>query len=322
MGETDPRDKAPEKSEGADLKPEDAPEPNKIETPKTSKETPSLEEDEGAVEQDQPTIEAVEGIEVPAVDPEFEANEGAGGADIELEIDDGIGNGDAPFEVEDGDGDGNLPPIDLTEGDGSGLRALCEKHGTTVTKTLNYAKRDTCSWEDDNGNEIEKVSRAIRTRHVQQATTADGSENFFTIPEDSVICDMAIKSTVDDLEYDDVLVLTANDVILISSVNNFKGIQQDKLNTYEWDKFFNQPFDDIPSFCFGTCKIPLTDQLSKIDYSLAKDQAIQLANHLKDQKTLKFEVTTTGDNETDDCSHSGFGIEVDIRWMKQPSPKP
>lgn len=219
------------------------------------------------------------------------------------------GGQDPDILLEDGNGDGGLPGIDITDGDGSGLRALCQsKVKKQLSKTLNFPKMEGCVFNTNDKNK--ERNRYIRAMEENPAEAIQ-------IPENAVLCDLMIGSDTPQMQYDDTLTLTLEDQILFSSVDNFDNLDRTKLNAYDFDNFYDKVFDDQQPYCFGNdCTIPETDEWQDFSYKLPPKSAAQIASFLKGKTSLTFKAITTGDNDSVDCRHTAFDLNVTLNWIE------
>lgn len=181
----------------------------------------------------------------------------------------------------------------------------------TLTQPINFPERRDCSFgQGDN--------LPIRNGFVQAYFTEKAE---VSLPENAVLCGIDIKSESAELRYDDYLFFSLNDLILASS-NTELSAHFDKADTvyqWNWEKLKGQSFPNLDQpYCLGsgTCVIPPTDSVGPFDLSFnAEDKSFQaVAGQALKEKSVTFSLTTTGDNDDGDCSHTDFNLSVNLSY--------
>ncbi len=137
----------------------------------------------------------------------------------------------------------------------------------------------------------------------------------------TVLCDLKMTTVSPELQYDDFIVLTINDRVLMSSNQEIlKFLDYD--TSYQWN--FKKARGNMLDFsgqayCFGNelslCEIPETDTFGKLKLDFNSEVMAQLASNLKTKDTLNFQLISTGDNDPDDCLHSDFSLSYELKYV-------
>ena len=144
----------------------------------------------------------------------------------------------------------------------------------------------------------------------------------FTFPEDRVICSIALSGASDDFYYDDHIILTLNDVVLISSLDILGNFEvQNGLPIYSWDAIVGSSAGGASHVCLPgatVCQMPGTQQNGQV--SLAFDeQTSDLLVQTGQGLSHKFTAIVTGDDNPDvDCHHNGLTIAVEYTYLLKP----
>lgn len=188
----------------------------------------------------------------------------------------------------------------------------------TKTITLSFNEKPAgCAWNQD-GN-LDPIDGIIRARHEEMIS--------LNLEETETICDLAIKSDAQSISFDDSLLLTFNDVVLMSSYDYTPEFaSQDGLFTYSWPHLVNAynpgPFDDNTTYCLGSgegdgahCEVPETQSLGTFALTLPKDRSHQLSALAKTQNKAELALIVTGDDNSDDCQRSALNLQVEISYV-------
>lgn len=250
--------------------------------------------------------------------------------------DDGSGGGD-PGEGGDGgtvdDGGGEVvvtPPGTVEE-----VAELCGS-GTTlyVEEELDFPHPAAqCAW-NANGN-LGRVNERLQARFEQSASVS--------LPHGAVICSADLRSTTDNIHYDDEMFLLLENKVIMASLGDYvtKGFTRydDKgrafqaafpndahgLALFDWmtirgSYYSRQLHEASPTFCLGqstpgnSCQLPESEHSGPTAITL-RDSPIYLFN-LADNPdgAFTFTLVTTGDNDDSDCSHTGLRMKVKIGY--------
>ncbi|MFK7828000.1 MAG: hypothetical protein AB8G05_27875 [Oligoflexales bacterium] len=184
-----------------------------------------------------------------------------------------------------------------------------------------YPEREDCSWgKKRNKNMLGPYDNLWRKNYYLQAREVQS--HTLDIPKFAVLCELEVTSHTDDnIQYDDFLVLTLNDYILMLS--NHLLLREMPINNdfYFWDfaeikgKYYEFHGD---RFCFEgyqNCEFPGHDVPGPVDFFLDTDSLSPLASILEKEEELKFNVIATGDNDDEDCWHTDLYLNIRSNYV-------
>jgi hypothetical protein len=194
------------------------------------------------------------------------------------------------------------------------LKATC---GSGVKKTLkqsiHFPEVQKCSW-GTNGN----LGR--RDTYVQ---AIEGQRATIELPINAQLCELGIGSVATTIQYDDFMLLTLNNQVLLTSNKELLvGMQEDQAAAYAWDftKIRGKQIDfDAAPYCLGDaslCKIPVTDVKGAFQFSIDPSSLGKLAANSVDKKKLDFALYATGDNDDRDCWHTAFTLDFTLNYVE------
>jgi len=184
-----------------------------------------------------------------------------------------------------------------------------------------------CPWgEADNQSEAQGVLTA-RDETVARIVRTDNGASFDFLADGGRLCDIRLDTlTLDDnpvaadFVYDDVLIVTLNDTVVIASyapiLDQFQ--QTDGLYRYNWENLrgTSLQFQSNQAYCLGygngsDCALPFSDTTGEFVISLGGDGFQPLKNELLEAGTLELKFITVGDNDDDtDCRHNGYRMRA------------
>ncbi len=150
-------------------------------------------------------------------------------------------------------------------------------------------------------------------------------EQVITLPEGALLCGFSMDSTDKAMRYDDEMIFTVEDKILIATKDYTEYFAKEGMfYTFSWEalrnKVYNQ-FDQRSLYCVGgdlglsECQLPLTDTSGPISLSFSAELSSRLAQVLQNKNSLRFAWITTGDNDDSDCRHSDLSLPIRIRYV-------
>ena len=174
-----------------------------------------------------------------------------------------------------------------------------------------------CGWNVD-GN-LSQGDQSIRSRREQ---VIDVSE----LPQNAIIIDMSFSFQKQPVLYNDAIILTFNDFILMMShknlLTNFE--KQSDFALFQWTKLAGKFFDSRsgPAYCIGKdaglgrCVVPPSMSEGLFELEMA-DSVIAEISRLAREKGNKYQFTfvTTGDNADSDCQHKEISFDVVIYYV-------
>ena len=193
------------------------------------------------------------------------------------------------------------------------VKYLCaESPREKVKLTMNFPATNKCNWGKD-GN-LSRLNGFLRARTTQVKSVP--------LPENAVLCHVNLTSQSDDWRYDDFTVLTLNHRVLVSS--NRDVVQdldeKDGLKIWNWDHVKGDPIVNFiaSQYCVGgTCKVPGHDRAGAVDLKLDQDTLLSLGRQFLGQSSLDLRLIATGDNEDNDCEHTGIAFDFYYEYVSK-----
>ncbi len=171
-----------------------------------------------------------------------------------------------------------------------------------------------CAWEQgDNLDPVDGVARARVEEYVP-----------LELAQDETLCGVAFSSDQQQIYFDDELLLTFNDAILMSSYNyNDRFTTDNGLVFYNWpgliDGFNPGKYKSTASYCIGDrngtdpgCQVPITNTTGQFQLTVAQSDAEKLSLLAKQEGRADVGLVITGDNDSNDCKHSEIRVTVDV----------
>ena len=195
-----------------------------------------------------------------------------------------------------------------------------------------------CNW-GENGNEpLDDINNTFQVARVDQKFELD-----FKLSQEKQICSMDIDVPMQDMLFDDHMLLTLNDYVVTSSVDfsipklEAKALPiEDGLVKYSWNHFKGMPFGNglyngVKPYCVGieataldhetytsVCDIPVTHTFGSMTIDVPEATATKMALKIKEkakESHLRFNLITTGDNDRYDCKHKAFRFSVKVQYL-------
>lgn len=200
---------------------------------------------------------------------------------------------------------------------------------TKVKKTVNLVFQATqgnqeslCRWKSNPDGASDNI-RGV----YSQVQSVD-------LPEGSTLCGSRLfTATTTPWRYDDEVVLTLNDVILLTSQKNYIKapdgtiIQKPVAGgwSFDWEALASKNLPNHQSrpedrYCHGSdaskCSIPITEQQGQVRLDLATEAMAELSAKAYAERKVEFALWVTGDNEKAiDCKHSGITIQAELEYV-------
>lgn len=171
------------------------------------------------------------------------------------------------------------------------------------------SSESTCQWNAD-GN-LGKRNKYIQARR-EEVQNLD-------LPSGATICDMEFEFVEQTFHYDDHVIMTFNDRILLNTGSDMhKYLNSDGSGyIYDWSKLVGQTHDvgGTNLYCNGgsTCQIPDTDKTGKILVDIPKSKIQQIMT-MAPQSTHQIKMITTGDDDSNDCRHTPVSFKVKVKY--------
>lgn len=169
----------------------------------------------------------------------------------------------------------------------------------------------TCAF--GSGDNLSKVQGVFRA-YLTQTQVVD-------LPDGAVLCGFDLKHEAESMRYDDEMFFTVNDKLLLSTKDYSEYFASDGFfHEFSWDDLRDKPYDAVEDravYCAGgsSCKVPATETSGSIELGFNRELNQNLANALQSQKSLRFDWTTTGDNDNSDCRHSPINLQLSIQYV-------
>lgn len=198
--------------------------------------------------------------------------------------------------------------------------ALC---GTAAMKTrkvkvLFPASVQGCSWSQKDN--LAAKDGKVRARIEQVADLG--------VELNQTFCGVSLSSPVQDIQFDDEMILTLNGRVLMSSFDyNDRFETVDGQAVYSWNKLadaFNPgPATPPKPYCLGAaavdgnpnCTLPKTETSGKFELTIPMADAHKLSSLAKKHGKAELGLIVTGDNNAADCSHSDLTLDVAITYV-------
>ncbi len=188
------------------------------------------------------------------------------------------------------------------------------QNSTLYTEVINvsFAPTQDCKWSQD-GN-LGKKDTYIQARLEEVKD--------LSIPAGATLCDMEFAFQEQTFEYDDHVILTLNDKILMTTgADMLSLLDADGAGyTYNWEKLKGKRHDvgNTRIYCNGSgssCSLPQTDIAGKINLDFPK-AVIQKIITIAPKSTNQIKLITTGDNDAGDCRHEAVSFQVKAIYHK------
>ena len=194
------------------------------------------------------------------------------------------------------------------------LKAACSSGvKKTMKQSIYFPEVQHCTWSA-NGN-LGRLDAHVQAIEGQKAT--------IELPLNAQLCELGIGSVATTIQYDDFMLLTLNNQVLLSSNKDLlQGLQADQAQSFAWDflkvrgKAIN--FDAAP-YCLGDaslCKIPVTDVQGSFQFSIDPNSLGKVAAASPNKKNLEFALFATGDNDDRDCWHTAFTLDFTLNYVE------
>lgn len=210
-----------------------------------------------------------------------------------------------------------------TEPEGDDPVEVTCANGERQQKSLNItfpASTATCPWGVE-GN-LAAVDAKFQARIEQ--------EQSISLPRDAILCSVQFSFPTQTIKYDDHILLTLGDVVLMGSIDFPTRAKFDKNEDghpiYSWTKLrglgftMNEQNKPDYSYCIdgkGTCQVPKTETSGSIRLKI-KDETIQSLVESARKKNIahKFKLITVGDDNSEkDCKHAAITFDVAAEYV-------
>ncbi|SMF74533.1 hypothetical protein [Pseudobacteriovorax antillogorgiicola] len=182
----------------------------------------------------------------------------------------------------------------------------------TVVQTLSFPAISECAFGE--GENLGRVNGRI------QAVSQQFSQ--IELPgTEALVCGLSMTSQSSQLQYDDLLVMTLESFVIMSSNRSFFSRLSQKEGLYFWEfesvRGMAVDFDADP-YCLGAnsgCEIPETDTFGQLAVQYFPEDFAILSAKLSGRETLMVSLVATGDNDNGDCMHSDFSMTYAVSYV-------
>ena len=209
---------------------------------------------------------------------------------------------------------------------------ICERYELlSLEQELFYPERMDCSFKPKrhhrhhyHSDTLDDLTEGNLHRKDRYLQAREWQTRQVELPENAVICGMEIVSKQDQIQYDDFLIFTIDDRILMLSNNELLRKMPKKDGVYHWDfdaiKGRKYGFDG-DRYCLGndsSCIFPGHDKQGSVNFSVGTSAIAAVSASLQGQTTYNFSAIATGDNDDEDCWHTDLELDVKIRYVLKP----
>ncbi len=165
-----------------------------------------------------------------------------------------------------------------------------------------------CAWGWD-GN-LWPWDGRVRARSEQEVS--------LSIPSDVTICSLELESQSASLRYDDLLLMTLNDIVLMSSFHfETNLLPSAEFYLYDWQRIVNTGHNSYvqSTYCASgaqNCALPASEATGTLSLSFDPAGTQRLLDVAGGSWPHTFGLIITGDDNSSDCQHSG--LEVDLSY--------
>ncbi len=181
--------------------------------------------------------------------------------------------------------------------------------------TVTFPARRDCAWSQG-------TNLGRKNEHNQAIAT---DEEVVQLPPGATLCTLALRSTTDDLEFDDHMTLALDDIVLVGGGSGYAKSQLPVvggLSRFDWSLLRGQPFVGRydPYFCLGgsvsPCEVPPTEQHGALAMEPLGPDLDLLVDAVRDRQDLPFRLHVLGDDNDGDCRHTDTVLEVTVGYVE------
>jgi len=213
-----------------------------------------------------------------------------------------------------GSGTGTGPSAETIASNVATLKAACDSGlKKQIKQSVRFGEVQKCTW-GANGN-LNPLDLHVQAIEGQKAT--------IDLPANAKLCELGIGSAATTIQYDDFMLITLNNQVLLASNKELLAdLQPDQVQAYAWDfsrvrgKAINW---DAAPYCLGdssTCNIPVTDVQGSFAFNIDPESLGKLAANSVNKTRLDFALYATGDNDTRDCWHTAFTLDFTLNYVE------
>jgi hypothetical protein len=167
-----------------------------------------------------------------------------------------------------------------------------------------------CAWSEF-GN-LSMASGRIRARNEQYVA--------LSIPPELTLCSLEFESHSESFLYDDLLLMTLNDIVLMSTFHgeiNLTPVAE--FYRYDWSSLVNTRHDSYEwsTYCAAgalDCELPASDTTDTLSLSFGEAGTLRLLDVASGSWPYTFGLVITGDDNGSDCQHTGLEVEISYAY--------
>jgi hypothetical protein len=192
-----------------------------------------------------------------------------------------------------------------------------------------------CNWGTKSGDN--EVLSSNGNLSIKDGWLRAREENTYSVPvpANSIVCGVNLTSETDQIHFDDFFAVRMDQYIVAASKVLSNALEQDADGHYIWDwerirgdgsSATGTAMADLGKYCgTGECDLPKHDQSGSFEINVALDgnddasneQNAALFAKLSELSAIDLTATATGDNDDDDCYHSGGDFSFDIYYVEK-----
>lgn len=205
----------------------------------------------------------------------------------------------------------------------------------TQTSDVSFPSRKDCSWGTNSGGMVQLSANGnlpikdgwIRAREEQTVS--------INVPQGAILCSLELSSKTNQIHFDDFFSMRVDKYVVAASKVLANALVKDADGHYNWDwprirgdgsSGSGTQMQDIGKYCgTGDCLLPEHDTPGAfaLNFSLEDNASQQntmnaaLFSKLANKMKIDITAAATGDNDDDDCFHSGGEFTAKIVYVQK-----
>lgn len=190
----------------------------------------------------------------------------------------------------------------------------CAEDAITESFEIYFPARAGCAFSADR-------NLAPRNEHIQARAVDVAS---VALPDVRSLCDLTFQSRAGPpIAFDDDVAILLETVVLVAGGS---GLALDEYPSvggfprFGWEDVRGQAFRsrNAPYRCLGggTCEVPSTEQLGRLNVNIDSDTMVALASTLDLSENIDVSFLTFGDNDPSDCAHGDLRMDLTISYLR------
>ncbi|MDD9950977.1 MAG: hypothetical protein OXT67_05365 [Zetaproteobacteria bacterium] len=185
--------------------------------------------------------------------------------------------------------------VDLCTQGASSLKAVDLKVSFPATQDCKFG-------QDGNGPRVEAHHQAQKVQ-----------EEVLNLPERSTLCDLAVESLSVVTRFDDDLVLTLGDYVLVTTDTGLKYQDAEGLMKWDFARLRGKGWGDKVASCVlpaEQCVFPTHDKPGAVQLRFMAGALAGVVAKSDFKTQIPMKLITLGDNDDGDCEHEGLNLKV------------